>query len=166
MAIEDYTTPDEVRSALSVNDTELPDEEVQLPMVEQRLQLRLYEINELLETRYAEIKAIPEGTRTANQKKFFAAASLLNTYAVAMDYCPTLGTMMTRILSDGKASQERFNEVVDDTIAGIQSMYELAKNRALAWLQVIDTGTPILPTTPVQELFFVSTGLAVDPVTG
>jgi hypothetical protein len=166
MAITDYTTPEEVRSALSVNSTELPDEEVLLPLVEQRLEMRLYGISPNIEVRYSEIKLILEADRSAAQKKFMAAAQLLFTYAVAIDFCPTLGTMMTRVLSDGKASQERFNEAIEDTIAGISSMYELARNRALAWLQVVDTGNPIPTTTPTALTIMVAVPLAVDPVTG
>lgn len=165
MALTPYTTPEEVRSALSVNSTELPNTVIEQPLVEQRLVLRLYDIDKDLMDAIKTVSDKPEGDRTANEAKFLMAGLLLCTYAVAMDFLPTLPTLMLQTLSDGKASQERFEAAFGETIAGVNSMYELARSRALAWFTVIGGGDYITPVR-AEETVFVATGLGTDPVTG
>lgn len=165
MALTPYTTPEEVRSALSVNSTELPNSVIEQPLVMQRLTLRLYDIDPNIMTAIATVAAKNEGDRSANEAKFLMAGLLLCTYAVAMDFLPTLPTLMLQTLTDGKASQDRFDAAFGETIAGVNSMYELARSRAVAWYTVIGGGDYVVPTR-AEETIFTATGVAVDPVTG
>lgn len=164
MNFTDYTTTAEIRAALSISSTELPDVVINTPMVGQRLDLRLHDINANLEAKLEEVRALP-GPLTVEQAKFLNCGKLLVTYCIAVDFLSTLPTLLVKDLTDGKAEFSRFNEAFKDTIEGVQSMYDTVKSRTLAWLAVLDgSAYAVAAADPLP--ITVAVPLAVDPVTG
>jgi hypothetical protein len=163
VALEDYTSQDEVRAALGVDSDELSDATLDLDMYYQYLLVELRSISATLLTDFATVVGIAEGSRSEVQAALFAAVKLFAPYAVAVFALPSLPLLAQKALTDGKASVTRFSgEPYKDTSERVQAMYEKLRTDLIA-----ASGT-YLGSSSVSSLrpFLSAVGLAVDPVTG
>ena len=159
--ITTYTTYDEVRATLGVSDDEIEDTTLALAIWDTNLDFALDEFSSELVPAYTAIAAKPEGSRTAYEKKVYAATRLFSTYIVANDLLRSLPMFSFKRLTDGKAEAERF-DAWKDTKEGVQAGLAAIKLRLeLALSKVSSYSAPIRNSFR----FTLSTGLATDPVT-
>jgi hypothetical protein len=161
--ITDYTSYAEVRSILGVNDEEVPDEELALPIWSMLLDDKLSAVSDSVATNVTAIEAIPEAERTAAQKKFLATSSMYAAYATAQELLIALPMFAYKKLTDGKAEVERFDRWAD-LKAGIERGANAMRLKLRLALAAVDPS--YLVPAAVTGLFIVSTGIATDPVTG
>ena len=159
--ITTYTTYDSVRATLGVSDDEIEDATLALEIWATNLDFSLDEFSSELVPSYTLIAAKPEGTRTADEKKVYAATRLYATYTVANDLLRSLPMFSFKRLTDGKAETERF-DAWKDTKEGVQAGLAAIKLRLeLALSKVTSYNVPVRSSFR----FTGSTGLATDPVT-
>lgn len=138
MAITDYTSYAEVRSACGLSIKELPDTVLALDMFDNALYLELQGVTlpdeapgpGPLDTCFAAIDAMDEEDRTTSQKKLFALTRLFSTYVVAYRVMMSGMTRTPKTISDSKASLTRFSSeaTIKDTKAEI--LLQIQTNRA------------------------------------
>ena len=139
MVITDYTSYAEVRSTCGLSTDELPDSELALEMYANSLALALDDVSVPddapgpgpLSTRYLEIEAISEGSRTAKEQKLYNLTRLFSTYAVALEVVTALAMKAPKSVSDSKASLVRFSpeSVYRDAIDRITEKFDDVKSR-------------------------------------
>lgn len=161
--ITTYTTYAEIRSLLGVNDEEVPDEELSLPIWSLLLDDKLNDLSESVATNFATITLVPEANRSTAEKKFLATASLYASYVVAQELLTALPMFGFKQVTDGKAEQERFDRW-DDLKVGVQKGFSAMRLKLRLALAAVDLNysAPLA----VTSTFIVTTGLATDPVTG
>lgn len=162
MSVNTYTTYNEIRAALGVSELELDDTQLALPNYETNLQFELEDISTLLMPTYEAVSAIAEGSRTPDQRAFFAMTRLFSTYAVAKQLINTLKMFGLRRTTDGKAEGERFDPN-EDVIAGINQGYSAMRTRLRGALAKIEPGFTIPAATTLSLVRGV--GLATNPIT-
>jgi hypothetical protein len=123
--VTDYTTYEEIRSALGTNVDELPDATLALAMYAVSLQVELKQIGVALPATFATIKAIaPETNRSAAQQDVFEAVTMFAPYAVAMQLTG-LPLFSPKEITDGKATVTRYSDSPYKlAIAGCKAEYE------------------------------------------
>ena len=139
MVITDYTSYAEVRSTCGLSTDELPDSELALEMYANSLALALDDVSVPddapgpgpLSTRYLEIEAIAEGSRTTKEQKLYNLTRLFSTYAVALEVVTALAMKAPKSISDSKASLVRFSpeSVYRDAIDRITEKFDDVKSR-------------------------------------
>lgn len=159
--ITTYTTYDQIRATLGVSDEEIEDTTLALEAWSTNLDFTLDEFSEELVPAYDLIAAKAENTRTADEKKVYAATRLFATYVVAEDLLKSLPMFSFKRLTDGKAEAERF-DAWKDTRLGVQSGLAAIKLRLQVNLGKVADYTP--PTRSSYR-FVTATGLAVNPIT-
>lgn len=162
MSVNTYTTYSEIRAALGVAELELPDETLALPLYETQLQLELEDISPLVLTTYDTIVGIAEGSRTADQKSFFAICRLFSTYCVANQLVKTLKMFGLKRTTDGKAEGERFDPN-EDVVDGIAQGYQAMRTRLRGALAKLNPS--YTPPTATGLVLAAAVGLATNPVT-
>ncbi len=155
----DYTTYDQIRAALGVDDEDLPDSVVSLPLYESILTQEFEDIDLDIETTYATTEALE--TPTAQETRFLTACDLFATYAVAKHLSAALPLFAAHQVTDGKAQINRFTDPYKDVVAQVLSQYERAKSRLIAALSAIGT-----TNTSTAKAYFAIIPPSVDPVTG
>jgi hypothetical protein len=120
-----YTTYDEVRAALGVDAKELEDATLGLDMYSHGLLAEFEEIHDDIETNFATVDAIDEGTRTSVQARFWRAAKLFAVYAVAKHLLSSLPLFAPKSITDGKAAITRdSNQPHELTAKRISAQYD------------------------------------------
>lgn len=161
MALLDYTTYEDIRAALGVSNDELEDSTLSLEVYEGNLTLELEDVSLALQTEYATVAALT--TRTDAQTRFYDAARLFSTYAVAKHASVTLPMFSPKDIGDGKALVSRWaDSPYKTTIKEVEKMYDRLKNRlAQAFAAYQSTST-----TSVVQTFMVVSSPSTNPVTG
>lgn len=162
MTILDYTSYDQVRAVLGVSSEEVTDSELALPIWWMTLNEKFSDISELVVPNYSTIAAISLGSRTPVQIKFLETAKLFATYAIAEDLLVALPMFGFQSVTDGKASQQRFDRW-DDIKIGIQKNVNVLKVKLRVTLAAIDVS--YAAPVPVSRTYVASAGIATDPVT-
>lgn len=163
MLITDYTSPDEIRAALGVSFTELPDSVLSLTQYELLLTLDLEEVNTSVPAAYATISALLVGDRSLAQQRFYLLARLFATYAIARTLLTSLPLFAVERLTDGRAEFQRQADIYEDVRDGVKSMFNTASTRLAAAYLVLVPGATVPATSTFA--YTSSTGLGVDPVT-
>lgn len=158
--ITKYTSYDEVRSVLGVEDDELDDSTLGLGVYYNHLLEMFEDINPTLVTLYDEVDGTP--VKTPLQERFLRLVQTFATYAVAKQLTPSLPMFAPRSIGDGKATMSRFLDPYKDTIRGIEEQFTLTQNRLQ---QVVDELTSENRRAEGRR-FLIGVGLAQDPVTG
>lgn len=131
--ITDYTTFDDVRSALGVSSDEIDDLTLALESWDNRLQFELEDVGATLPASYATIAAITPNLRTAVQVKLYRSTRLFATLAVANSLTASLSMFGPKDIGDGKAVVSRFaDSPYRETIKGVQAQYIKAQDRLKA----------------------------------
>ena len=162
MSLLQYTSAAEVRAALGVNTTELPDSTLGLPMYDTVVEFALESVSPALQPLFETTAAIP--TPTATQSKFLNATKLFVTYAVAKHLLVSLPLFSVQRLSDGKAEFQRQADAFEDVREGVETFYNSLRKRLEALLLLLDPDA----VTGVEQTPVIATavGLEFDPVTG
>lgn len=161
--LTDYTTYEDVRSALGVSTDELEDTALALETWDNHLRFELEDIGKTLPDAYATVKAVPEASRTDEQARLYRATRLFATLAVANALAAALPMLAPKSLTDGKAAVSRFSDApYKETVMRVKEQYNVAQNRLRqAWAA---SNASSFTSTPRTYL-----GVAnptTDPVTG
>lgn len=159
-----YTTPETVRALLGISRFEVKDEQFLLPLYDTVADDALESLNSSLAANFAAVVLVNVASRTALQKRFYAAAQLYVALAVALYLLPSLPMAAPRKVGDGAAVQERVNDpyaLLVDSLSGTLAAMGI---KLLALLVLID---PTAPGAAIPaRVYAVSVGLVFDPVTG
>jgi hypothetical protein len=162
MALLTYTTYDEIRAALGVSDTELPDTVLALPMYNVFAANVLEDVHANLADDFAAMSALP--SPTAAQSRFIDLVKLYVLFGIAKQLTTSLPLFSVSQLSDGRAGFSRYDEAYKDLIGGIEQNLLSIRYRLYASYTSLFPGTAI--TAPSTTFSLVkATGLAVNPVT-
>jgi hypothetical protein len=109
-----YVNFDEVRAILGVDDTEIPDETLNLSIYVAALSEELGSISDSLDADFLLLKDTEAGSLTSEQTKLYQATTTFCTYSLAKQVAESLSMTAFKTLSDGKASVARFNNATED----------------------------------------------------
>ena len=128
--LTDYTTYNDIRSALGVSVDEIDDVTLALEMHDNHLRFELDEVNANLASAYATVVAIAPATRSAAQAKLYRATRLFATLAVANSLAGSLPMFGPKDISDGKATVSRFADApYKAVIKAVQGQYGVNRDR-------------------------------------
>lgn len=127
--ITDYTTFDDVRAALGVDDKDLPDSVLSLDIYSAGLTQDLEDIDVDLPDTYLSVSAV--GAPTAAQTRFVTCCSMFAAYAVASRLTATMPLFAPQQESDGKAQAGRFDGAYKDVVNVVVGQCEEARTRLL-----------------------------------
>jgi hypothetical protein len=165
MALTDYAQYDEVRAALGVNDVELKDAVLALPIYLMGLVRELNKISTSLPAAFSAVAELAEDDRSDAQQALYDATRLFSAYAVAKQVGVSLPSFMPKDITDGKAAVGRFSGApYEETLARIDQMFgALREDLATAYASYAseDAPSPLGPPTS-----FIAVARASDPVTG
>lgn len=166
MPLTTYAEYAEVRAALGVNDIELKDAVLTLPIYEMGVVRELNKVSTSLATAFSSIAAKSAETRTTAERKLYDAVRLFSVYAVAKQVGVSLTSFAPKDVSDGKASVSRFaGEPLENTLARVEAMYLDLRNSLVDEYQTfLGASSAVLSTVPTTVL--VASGRSYDPVTG
>ncbi len=158
--LTDYTTYNDLRAALGVSSTDLPDEVLSLNLYELILKQEFEALDLTIESTYITTEGLT--TPTAAEMRFLAACDLFATYAVAKHLTASLPMFSFKQLTDGKAQGARFDNPYKDTVAYVKSQYDAAKSKLVEAFAAV--GTTV--TTTVSKSYFSIVSPSTDPVVG
>ncbi len=162
--LTDFTSYDEIRSLLGVNDDELSDNVLGLNLYLFAFYGEAKDIGGSAVGDFLTIKAVAEGSRTPEQQEFFQTFLVFSSYAVAKELIPSLPLFSPKNITDGKAGLSRYSEspyrdTIESILLGLSRYKEEAKTAYAA------TGGIAGASLPVISLFLPSSP-NYDPVTG
>lgn len=164
MALTDYTTYAEIRGALGVSTTELPDSTLTQDQWATLLILNLEDVAAELPTLYGTISALPSGSRTTQQQRLYDLVRLFASYTTANTLLTSLSMFGVARLTDGRAEFQRVTDPFSDTRIGVTSMLAAIRKKLIAaYLALVPNG--VVDTGSSVFTIAASIGLAVDPVT-
>lgn len=163
--LTDFTSYDTIRGVLGVSDAEVEDATLALPLYEQEVQFALEDLNATLPAQYATISQVVADQRTAVQKRLFNLVQVFAAYWVAKVLLNgSIELFVPRVITDGKASQERVNDPFADLRDNVNASLSVWATRIGTTLAAIDPAQTVKPITSLT-LFGVATAPS-DPVTG
>ena len=166
MALTAYCEPDEVRAALGVNDLEITDAVMGLPVYEIGLVRELNKISTSLPAAFSTASNTAEESRTELAQALVDAVRLFSVYALAKQVGVSLGVVAPKDVGDGKATLSRFSDSpYRDTLDRIETMYTATKSSLASALADYSGSTATVAST-VPFTFFKAVGRGTDPVTG
>lgn len=167
MSLTTYCDFAEVRAALGVNDLELKDAVLSLPVYEMGLVRELSKLSMSLNASFSTIHDKLPGSRTAAEAALHDAVRLFSVYAVAKQVGVSLATFAPKDVGDGKATVSRFSGTpFEDTLARIEKLYAALKGDVISayagYSGVVSAGL----ASTVPPTAFMASGRSYDPVTG
>lgn len=165
MALTAYCELSEIRAALGVNDIELPDTVLNLPVYEIGLVRELNRVSVSLPVAFSAVSAIAEEARTDAGQALMDAVRFFSVYAAARQVGVSLGSIVPKTVGDGKASISRFSDSpYKDVLTRVESMYQAARGGVLDSLALYSGTVAARSTT--QASVFRASSRSYDPVTG
>ena len=161
MALLDYTSPEDIRAVLGVDDIELSDDTLALSIYEMQVRLDLEDISDSLSDDYLAAAALPSDTRSALEQKLVELTQLFSAYSVSKNLLTSLKMFGPKRITDGRAEVERFDPMAEIKL-GILSNYSVIRDKLIAVYASLGNTTP----SAVTRVFVNTAGLSVDPVTG
>jgi len=166
MALTNYLELEEVRAALGVNDTELKNSVLNLPVYEIGLVRELSKISASLPVAFSTSSAVPGVSRTPVQQALVDATHLFSVYACARQVGVSLAAMAPKDIGDGKASMSRFSDApYKDVMTRVEAMYTAARN-SLMESMILYSGAGVQTKSTVPRTVFMASSRSYDPVTG
>jgi hypothetical protein len=163
MALTEFTSYDEVRSALGVSIDEIGDAELALPLYELGLKVDLKSISNALITSYTTAKATPPGQRTGEEEDLVSAVHLFATYSVARQLTTSLPLFSPKEIGDNKALMVRYStDPYKEVIKRINERYDQYRT-------YVDTVYAAFATTTVTKTkrpYFAVATSTTNPITG
>ena len=136
MAITTYTSYAEVRAALGVSETELPDSILALPMYETLVVTDIESVYIGIPAKFIELSALL--SRSATEQRFVDLTRLFASYTLAQTLLTSLPLFAVKHLTDGRAGFDRQTDIYADARDGVQGMYNKVKSRVAASYKVIE----------------------------
>ena len=165
MSLTTYCDFAEVRSTLGVNDSELKDTVLGLPVYEMGLVRELNKVSTSLNAAFSALYAKTPGTRTQEESNLHDTVRLFSVYAVAKQVGVSLANFAPKDISDGKASVARFAGTPFEAVLDrIDSMYSSLKEELKAAYEAFTGASSKASTTPT--LAFRKSQSSYDPVKG
>lgn len=161
MALTTYTSYAEVRAALGVSETELPDSVLALPMYETLAVTDLEDVYIGIPAKFIELSALP--SRTATEQRFVDLTRLFASYTLAQNLLTSLPLFAVKHLTDGRAGFDRQTDIYADVRDGVQGMYNVVKSRLTAAYKVVEPS--IAGYVPSSFAYTTNATLGTDPVT-
>lgn len=166
MALTPYCQAEEVRSALGVNDLELSNSVLDLPVYLMGLTRELNKLSVSLPAAFSTVDNKSAITRTANEVALWEATRLFCVYAAARQVGVSLASMAVKEVGDGKSNTSRFSDApYRDTLASVEQWCAMTREtlrKAYADYLVTDVG--LTAVTPPG--IFRGGKRTYDPVTG
>lgn len=165
MALTQYCDYDEIRAALGVNDEELADTVLALPIYEIGLARELKKVSASLPAAFSAALNSSEATRPATTQDLINAVRVFAAYTVAKQVGVSLATFVPKEVGDGKAVLQRFaGTPYSDTMERVQEALAEART-ALEEAFATYNGTTVSGAVTVPT-FAVAQPRLADPVTG
>jgi hypothetical protein len=165
MALTTYLQLDEVRAALGVNDLELKDTVLILPVYEMGLVRELNKISTSLPAAFSAAHSKQAADRTAAEAALYDATHLFAVYAVAKQVGVSLASFAPKDVGDGKATLSRFaGESYKETMDRVEGMFADTRSGLVAAYEAFAGSSSSTPnTTPFTS--FIASSRSRDPVT-
>lgn len=164
MALTQYCELDEVRAALGVNNVELPDTVLNLPVYEIGLVRELSKVSASLPSVFQTLLVTPAATRTEQQQALLDSTRMFSVYASAKQVGVSLAALAPKDVSDGKASASRFpDSPYKDVLERLEQVYQQAKAHLVDTFGAT-TGTSV--STRTRPAVMMGSKRAYDPVSG
>lgn len=160
--LSSYTTPSEVRAALGVSTTELPDTVVNLPIYDTLAVLSMEDANSNIPSKYLALKAQVSPALTTAEQRFVDIVHLFVTYSTAKEMLVSLSLFAVQALTDGKAGFDRQTDVYQDVREGVNNMLASLRIRLINSYGLIVSGIAVVSAS--TQTFVIATGLGTDPV--
>lgn len=164
MDLTDYTTFDEVRSALGVDSSDLPDETLQLRRYLTEVEIGLEEVGSTVITQYKVISDKETSARTDAESLVYDRTRLCATYLAAAACLSGLPLFVNKSETDEKSSYTRFTgnviEQVSENIRASLERYRAALQNAVSSLE---NGSSVVRQ---RRTFIYAVPSNYDPVTG
>lgn len=164
MSLTAYCDFDEIRSALGVNDLELKDTVLALPVYEMGLVRELNKISTSLNAAFSTVRQVAPGSRTTAQADLFFAVRLFSVYASAKQVGVSLANFAPKDVGDGKATVSRYSGApFEAVLSGIDDLYTALRVELKA-AHAVYLGASA--TIAGQSVAFIASIRGYDPVTG
>lgn len=165
MSLTTYCEFAEVRSALGVNDLELSDTVIGLPVYEMGLIRELNRLSTSLNAAFLGIHIKLEASRTANEAALHDSVRLFAVYAAAKQVGVSLANFAPKDVGDGKASVSRYSgEPFEKVMERVAGYYGALRAELRSAFDTYASTTSVSRSTP--STFFVASKRGYDPVTG
>lgn len=163
--LTDYLTTQEVREAIGIEDDELSDTSLALPMYETELGIALSLVGTTgtLQQDYATIAAKDPTVRTATESALYSQTRLYAVYTTGLAVLPSLPLRAMKGESDEKADYTRFGGNVHDQVA--ERLSAAAARVLVALGKTYDSFNQVDATSTVRT-YFTSASPSYDPITG
>lgn len=166
MALTAYCELDEVRAALGVSDIEISDAVLNLPVYEIGLVRELNRVSTSLPVAFSTILSVAEASRTDTEQALFDATHLFCVYACARQVGVSLGSMVPKDVSDGKASMARYSDSpYKDVLDRVDTIYSSVR-KSLIDSMILYTGSGTSGASTAPMTMFKASPRSYDPVTG
>lgn len=167
MSLTTYCEFDEVRSALGVNDLELKDSVLALPVYEMGLVRELTKISPSLTAAFSTVVSKTLSDRTGLEKGLYDSVHLFSVYAVARQVGVSLSVFAPKDVGDGKATLSRFSgEPFKATMDGVNEYYQIAKDSVRQALEAYNGSNSTVAASLTPATLFKASGRSYDPVEG
>lgn len=167
MSLTTYCEYEEVRSALGVNDLELKDSVLGLPVYEMGLVRELNRLSTSLNAAFYAVSAKSASTRTTEEAALVNAVRLFSVYAAAKQVGVSLANFAPKDVGDGKATVSRYaGEPFEKVLSRVDEMYSaLRVELRAAYDTYAGTTSSVTPTTTPATMFTAGKR-GYDPVAG
>lgn len=155
----DFTSPEEIRAVLGVDEVDIADATLALPIYENYLTMELEDLDVGLPALFTTTAALSNPTDA--QTRFLSTAKVFATFALAKQLTGSLPLFALKQESDGKAQASRFDNPYRDVVASINREYDRAKARLLSAMTAVGSAS----ATTTARVYFGTVGLGTDPIT-
>jgi hypothetical protein len=166
--LTDYTSYDEIRAVLGVSNKDIKDETLALALYERLLLIDLDSLDSTagagIRSLYATVSGTPQGSRTADQQRYFELAQVYSAYSVSNTLLTSLPYFAVKRVTDGRAEAERIADPFADVKESVPLMLSTLRRRLLMAYTVLG-GVVSSGATGHTRVYFAATGLSKDPVT-
>lgn len=163
--LTDYTTYDEIRAVLGVSNKDIQDSTLALALYDRLLLIDLDSLDSTagsgVRTLYTTISGISQGSRTADQQRYYELVQVYSAYSVSNTLLTSLPYFAVQRVTDGRAEAERLSDPYADVKESVPMVLSTLRRRLLSAYTVL--GGSVSSTT--TRSYFTATGLATDPVT-
>lgn len=165
MALTKYCAYDEVRAALGVNNSELQDAVIALPIYEIGLVRELGKVSASLPAAFLAAADTPAEGRPAATQSFIDAVHMFSAYSVAKQTGVSLATFAPKDVTDGKATISRFSgQPYEQTMVRVAEALADARSALVDAFAAFSGNGSSSSLTPAVH--FMASGRNVDRVTG
>lgn len=164
MSLLTYTTYSEVRAALGVSATELPDSVVSLTQWDTLVVIGLEDVNQGIPALYDTVSVVPILSRSFAEQRFYELTRLYACYNLAQTLLVSLPLFAVKSLTDGRAEFERQADIYAEVKDGVRAMHNVIRAKLSAAFVALSVGA--IPYNSGSYSVVVSVGLGTDPVTG